>query len=359
MGLGYKSSMAPKDDKTFDIEAAQSFMRNAMIAQQVKIARWGEQGPPITAVVKGLRAVASYSTLLRLPETATYHDFLGLYIKHAIGEGWWLAEVGMPDDQAHQLIRWQRKVTQFQVLHTRGEGLQSAPGTGVIGHYYRLAFDLHTLHHQGLVQNRLIQRLKNKGNFQGARYEVAVCAAFVRAGFEISLVDEDNSPHRVCELVATHKRSSECYAVEAKSRHISGVLGHPKSGTRRSEKEPRVKSLIKDALKKVVEYPRVICIDVNYPQPAGKDAPSTWGRVVRRQVNALEALGRGPAMLVFTNSPLHYLKDDEPARETVALIMGLNERAFNPQDIGSLERDFPGLIRAANAFGISIPSQWD
>jgi hypothetical protein len=350
--------MASQDDG-LDVAAAREFLRRANMKRQSQIARWGEDGPPINTVVKGRRIVASYNQLLQLSEDASYHDFLGFYIKHALGEDWWSAEAQLPDQRAHQLILWQRKVQEFQLKHWDGAGIQGAPIKGMIGHYYRIAFDLHTLRHKGLLQERLLNRLRNRGNFQGARYEMAVCAAFVRAGFDIQLEDESQSPHKVCELVATHRASGASYAVEAKSRHVPGVLGHPRDRSRRSDKEPRVSSAIKDALKKVAAHPRVICVDVNYPVPKEMTGPLTWGPRVRRQLNALAALGRGPAVLIFTNLPHHYLHDDELVRGSEFMIMGLNEEKFDPRDFAGVDRNFPGLVRAANMFGLAIPGEWE
>jgi len=215
------------DDNSIDIEAVKAFAQKAFAERQSQFARWGEQGPPVNAVVKGQRLVASYNRIIAIPEDATYHDFLGSYIKHALGEQWWAEQANLPQDKAHQLIHWQRKVRNFQLSHSSSTGINSAPGKGVVGHYFRLAFDLHTLHHQGLVQERLIGRLRNRGNFQGARYETAVCAAFVRAGFKVELQDESTSPHKVCELVAIHKPTGISYSVEAKSRHIQASLATP------------------------------------------------------------------------------------------------------------------------------------
>lgn len=342
-----------------DIEAIKDFVERAHRERQAQIARWGEQGAPVNTVTKGIRLVASFNQILQLPEQKTYHDFLGFYIKHALGEDWWVAESQKPDTAAHQLIIWERKVEEHTLKHMKGVGLQTAPIKGVVGHYYRIAFDLHTLRHKGLLQERLLNRLRNRGNFQGARYEMAVCAAFVRAGFDINLQDESQSPHKVCELVATHIASGAAYSVEAKSRHIPGVLGHPKIRARRSNKEPRVSETIKEALRKVADHTRIICVDVNYPHAPGASAPKTWGPRVRRQVDALQALGRGPAILIFTNLPQHYLQDDELERGTEFLAMGLNEPAFEPRDIAGVESRFPGLLRTANAFGLAIPGQWD
>ena len=69
--------------------------------------------------------------------------------------------------------------------------------------YTALAYDLYTLDHQALLQTKLVKRLKVKEQFQGARYEIYVSAAFVRAGFEMNLEDENDSTTTHCEFTAT------------------------------------------------------------------------------------------------------------------------------------------------------------
>lgn len=296
---------------------------------------------------------------MQFPEDATFHDFLGAYIKLALGDDWWTTQATKSDEESHQLVGWQRKVHQFQVRHSSGKGIQSAPTKGVIGHYYRLAFDLHTIHHQGLLQERLIKRLKIADQFQGARYEVAVCAAFVRAGFDVAFEAEGKGPDKLCEFVATHRSSRASYAVEAKSRHLAGVLGRPHNLRATQKEEPNIRRLVLKALQKVAPQPKVICIDVNYPQPQGSTPEKTWGPVVRKQVDKLAANGHGPAILFFTNSPQHYLADDDLSCGDAAMVIGLSDENFRPQDKQSVERNFPGLIRTASAFAAPVPSQWE
>jgi hypothetical protein len=60
-----------------------------------------------------------------------------------------------------------------------------------------------------------VQRLRSYEAFQGARYEIAVAATFVRCGFDIEWVEEKAKKH--CEFNATHKGTGENIAVETKS----------------------------------------------------------------------------------------------------------------------------------------------
>lgn len=344
-----------------DIDAMRAALHRHWLEDQAKRQRWGEQGPILNVKIDkwGRRVVAVWNRMLQLSANATYHDFLGLYLGLAFGEDWWQSESAKSAESAHQLVLWERKLRQFERQHMRGVGLQSAPIKGVIGHFYRLAFDLHTIEHQGLLQRSLIKRLKNPDQFQGARYEVAVSAAFVRGAFKVRLEAEGKGPDKLCEFVATHNTSGASYAVEAKSRHLPGILGRPAQPARAQTVEPNVTGLITKALQKKAEHTRVICVDVNVPQAEGSSPPTTWGPVVRTQVKALENAGHGPAILIFTNSPSHYLGDGDVVRGDAAMIMGLSEPRFQPQDIKSVQEFFPGLIRVGNAFSMPVPANWE
>ena len=342
-----------------EIEALRAFMQKAWLEDQAKRRSWGETGPIPSSMVGPMRVVAVHNRLLSLPGEATYHDFLGLYIKRVMGEDWWATESAKPMDKWHEVVRWQQKVHEFQLAYqTSEDGLRSAQGRGVVGHYYQLAFDLHTIEHQGLLQGKLIKRLKIPRQFQGARHEITVSAAFVRAGFDVTFQEEGKGPEKQCDFVVNHRSSGHCYSVEAKSRHIAGVLGTPANVNRTLRTEPNIRGAITDALQKVAGHPRVICVDVNYPQPARTDPTTTWLPVVRMQVQQLEKEGCGPAILLLTNSPLHYLRDDEIARDNTAAVMALGDPNFRPEDQKSVHESYPGLIRAASAFAARIPQNW-
>ena len=338
----------------------QAFVRQQLIEEKAARRTWGESGPIPSILAWDKRIVACHNRLLSLPADATYHDFLGLYIKETLGVDWWRVEDSKSDAVAHQLIVWQRKVQRFQFAQIIGRGRDRAPTRGVVDHYYRLAFDLHTIEHQGLLQDRLVKRLRIPDQFQGARYEVITCAAFVRAGFDIRLEDESSSSVKVCEFVATHQATGKSYSVEAKSRHFGGVLGRQPTSFAVSNgpDEPNVKRLILKALAKSAEHTRVICVDVNRPQPLDTQPENTWGPVIRKQVDELEAQQFGPAILVLTNSPEHYLNDDELAHGTAAGLMAIGEPRFRPDDSSLVEANFPGLLRLISAFS-KLPKNWE
>jgi hypothetical protein len=87
-----------------------------------------------------------------------------------------------------------------------------------------LAWDVATLIHAGEPPDELIDRLRDRDNFQGARYELAIAAIIARLECSITWLDADPGLRTVkhVEFEATHRPTGQTFAVEAKSRHPSG-----------------------------------------------------------------------------------------------------------------------------------------
>jgi len=339
-----------------DIEAVKALLQEVRARRE----KWGSPGPPINDVFAGHRVVAIYNRLVTFPPEATYHDFLNVYIKEVFGEEWWLIEGTKPETERHQLVTWYMAASEYRMRNSTGGGkVLQAPMSGASAHCLRLAFNLHQIKHLGLLQESLVKRLKIPMQFQGASYETDVTAAFVRGGFEIALEPEGKGPQQLCEFVATHLATKKTYSVEAKSRHLPGVLGRPADAAPSGKQEPNVSGLIRKALQKTAAHDRIICIDVNYPQRVGPEVALTWGPVVRQQVEELEAAGHGPALLMFTNYPFHYLQPGEAADGHSFMMKGLREPRFQPNDLASVVANFPGAIDALRGFQKPVPGEWE
>lgn len=65
---------------------------------------------------------------------------------------------------------------------------------------------------------KLIERLKCRDGFQGARYEIAMAASLVRAGCDVNWINPKDAVFGVktCELIATHRLTGVSFDVEAK-----------------------------------------------------------------------------------------------------------------------------------------------
>ena len=77
-----------------------------------------------------------------------------------------------------------------------------------------LADDVYQLSHALNTTKKVLARLRDLGQFQGARYEILCASLFARCGFEIDFIDDTSK--RNPEFIA--QKDGERIAVEAKSR---------------------------------------------------------------------------------------------------------------------------------------------
>jgi hypothetical protein len=204
------------------------------------------------------------------------------------------------------------------------------------------------LEHHALLQGKLVKRLKDKHQFQGARYETYVAAAFVRAGFDVRLEDEGDRSTSHCEFTATHRATGAKYSVEAKSRRRPGFLGQPGSPKPLDEIEADVATLLVKALRKRADHERVIFIDVNVPPQEGSVFEAEWFKKVASQLRRLEETQRPddpwpPAFVFFTNHPYHYVGNEipEPGRSTIFTAMNMPD--FRQADSEVVARKYPAI----------------
>ena len=212
-------------------------------------------GRPIISVEhKGYRFVA-VGNRLHYGKWKSFADFLFNYIKVTIGSDWGNAEIAKPLGERHPLMQWYDKLCHLQIAHAGRPGeLFSTPVTGAVSAYNRLAYNLYLIAHNGKdIQTRLLARLKNKDNFQGAYYETQVAAWLIRAGFELEFENEQDTLSTHCEFTATYVSTGEKYSVEAKSRET-----RPGGSSRTPVGHQLGKALAKNA-----EHKRLVFIDLN------------------------------------------------------------------------------------------------
>lgn len=260
--------------------------------------------PIISAVFKGQRFVAVGGRLYHSTRWSTFHDFLIDYGRDVLGRDWWLAEIEKPPEHRHPVLTWFDRVSAPSGAAT---GLARVM-TGGVAAYLRLAYDLYCLKHNATVRDRLVQRLKDPAGFPGARHEVFVAAAFVRAGFTIEFEDEGDTTTSHVEFTATHQKSNRKYSVEAKH-----CAGHKRIGRRLS-----------GALRKAANHPRVVFIDLNEPDD-GSSREQMPGFVKQALKGArhfeLDRDGRSlpPAYVFMTNHPATHHLDGTAFRSSVLI----------------------------------------
>lgn len=188
--------------------------------------------------------------------------------------------------------------------------------TGVVACYLGTAYSLYLLDHNVELQDRLVRRLKNPKNFQGAYYELIVANTLIRAGFKLTLEDETDRSTKHCEFAAVSQRSGKKYWVEAKMRAVVGLLGADKSdGTKDPNPISHMISHLNAALRKPAADDRLIFIDLNTDAAVQADGKPNWTQssIARLERFERDALESGLTAYVFiSNTPFHRMLDERP-----------------------------------------------
>lgn len=243
---------------------------------------------------KGYRVRAVRSRIYLRPLSETFHEFLINLLKRTLGEAWHKAQVKLPLEKRHQIHKWYKAFADLSrsvvgdPRHRDGGSWWAEP-TGDTQALMALAYDLCHLLHRGGLPREILERLKSYGEFQSARYEIAVAATFVRAGCRIKFISEKARKH--CEFIAEDPATGATIAVEAKSRHRPGVLHYPGEVEELKALRGDVEGLVNEALKKDPgDSAFMIFIDLNVP-PVGRipiqERP--WFQDVWGSMQSLEA----------------------------------------------------------------------
>lgn len=295
--------------------------------------------------------------LISFPARSTFHDFLANYLVQYIGQGWFDKEAAKPFSARHPLSQWQDKAEQFHLRHLKPGGhTYNVEMEGVVGHYLTLAHEVFALQNAGLLQRRLVNRLLNSENFQGARYEIQVAAICLRAGFDVRLVDETVLTSTHCEFSLQFPKTGREFSVEAKSRHRRGFLGMKGQGRPLAELRPEICQHLEAALAKHADHQRIVFLDLNIPPFEGTWQDSGLADELIAQIKHFEAerddrgLPLPPAILIFTNRPAHFVADNEQAPSSAFLLTGINIPEFRASQAGfaspeaALREKWPELL---------------
>jgi hypothetical protein len=301
--------------------------------------------PQIQADYQGKKVRAVGNALHFRPAGETFHDFQINLLLWTLGEPWFDAEMAKPLEERHIILRW-RNERNVLLKASRKPGSDpkqpvTARPTGDVKALQVLADDIYQLAHALKTPRRIVERLREARQYQGARYEVAVASIFARCGFAITFVDD--SSKRNPEFVA--EKGAEKIAVEAKSRHRDGVL-HQR-GHYDAEEEPasaKIKDLYEQALgQRPGGMPFVVFVDVNLPlSPEIAPMQKRWVKEAmqafdyRRQEGNLTDPDSG---IVLTNFGWHYYRDrSSPSGEFVTVRPLHPEHPVQPETWTLLDR---------------------
>ena len=261
----------------------------------------GKGKPIISTEFAGQRVVAVGGTAYFAKNQRTFVDFLGDYIKRALGSDWGTAEIKKPLEDRHQILQWYDALCAYQRKHaSRPEGdIQESPMTGLVSAYYGLAYNLYLLQHNAELQAYLMRRIKHGNSFYAAYYETFVAAWFILAGFELAIENEQDSTRTHAEFIAT--KGGRSYSVEAKTR---------------TPQKPNydVGNQLYKALKIDAEHPRFVFIDTNIGRDIDLErfgAEVTSALTGRESKLTISGDPAPPAYVFVTNQPYHLQLDDE------------------------------------------------
>lgn len=320
---------------------------------------WGYARAPVhTATDEGHRFVIAHNSIYITPAHFTFHDFLLDYLRRRLDGPWVEREQVKGEGERHPLLDW------FAALNAmKGEAKAANPSAILrqtiappnVYDMLRTAFDLFIVHDSGRLEESLVKRLTANQEFGGARYELAVAACFIRAGFKLTLIDPSKGKGRPCEFVAESRDGSEVYSVEAKSRQRPGIFGFPGVKGDPAQLRLDVGRLVRAALSKDADHDRVICIDISLPAAPQGSIPK-WIHELDQMVKELAREEGPPAYILSTNSPNRYLPDEAvPVADAVGLVSHKMPAAGADILIAR-----PALSRVVQAWaeGDRVPSRW-
>ena len=233
------------------------------------------------------------------PIEESFHEFLAGVVKWALGQEWWDEQSEVPAEDRHIVLSWAADWVGFTTARTdeahadAGQPTFSADALGSLWALVNFGYDFYCLLQTGRVPKELIKRLRNRDQFQGARYEVAVAAIMKRAGFDLVFLDDAKITEKHSEFIAADRHSSVRLAVEAKSRHRPGVL-HTEGEFQYDGDWKGLARLVRDALAKASPgLPLVVFVDVNLPFTKGSSPDEKPWFVDLRL--AMEAAGKPTA----------------------------------------------------------------
>lgn len=261
-----------------------------------------------------------HTVYLNRPPSETFHEFIIYFLRHSFGEDWWKENTDTHDK--HFIVKCFLHFLDWRKEHLTRDlqvenALYAAYPDGLSRSLLALAFDIVSLEHTQKLPEQLKNRLKNKDQYQGARYEIAIAAIFARLDCEISFFDEMEKGAKHCEFIAKHRPTGTEIAVEVKSRHRRGVIHM--SGSASEEKLLRgdVHHLLKEALEQNPgDKPFMIFLDLNSPlTPSVQIQDKPWFKDIWRMMEGYGApTPESPDpfnAVFFTNYSFHYQTDKE------------------------------------------------
>ena len=327
-------------------------------ADRVRRARYGEVKPILNADYKGYKVVAVGDRIHFSKQWRTFPDFLEDYIKQVFDPEWFTAELRKPLVERHQILEWYDAKCRFMQQQELGpDGLCKFIPNAAPRAYWLLSYDLYTVKHHAELQAAVVNRLKLKDHFQGARHELFAAATCIRAGYEIAFEDETDKTRKHTEFIATHRPTGQKIAVEAKSKRRRGVLGYPGDLPQPFTIRVDIERLLEKAFNKPVIHPYVVFLDLNLPPTGRRLLESRWFTEIGDTITQVAARSgdRDPfSLIVLSNFPDNYATA-EPGQQAVEIVTTIGK---HPQVHAAHREAIVAIHHAAVKFG-NVPNRFD
>lgn len=295
-------------------EVSQALQRNEA-KLRIKEVQQG-LGRPIVSLKHGKHQIVAVGSQIHYSSNwKTFIDFLGDYIKRKLPPEWGNSEIKKPLADRHPIMQWYEAVCRIQADSIKEPGQPASMEVlGALASYYGLAYALYLIDHNVDLQDRLIARLKDRSNFQGAYYELVVARALILAGFSLTLEDESDRGSQHCEFSAISIKTGKKYWIEAKMRSVAGIMGKTEvdGATSRKAENPISKLInhLSAALRKPADSQRMIFIDINTEMPVDVSIDNRPGFIdsINRRLQKYEKESLEPgksAYLFITNMTFH------------------------------------------------------
>lgn len=211
----------------------------------------------------------------------TFHEILIDHLNTTLGKDWIETQAKLPLDDRHFIYECFNETDAFfkskgLAIRKETEDLNSVAPNGYVQSLITLAFDVYLLANAGVLDIKLLNRLKLKDQYQGARYEISVASTFVKAGWIIEWC-KDIRGVKIPEFIATSPDGKYKVAVEAKSKRRDGILHKDGVFDPTNAEKGNMLYLYTEALgKETFGLPYAIFLDINSPQKIAKGNKEHW-----------------------------------------------------------------------------------
>lgn len=293
------------------------------------------------------------------PPQETFHEFIVFILQQNLGKVWWDEQKTETDKhfimqcfEAFGALKPAAAIPENQL----GEHLWSAEMDGPTKYLLALAFDIASLQNAQPIPESLMNRLRHKDQFQGARYELGIAAIFARLGFEVDILDDVTPPGvKHCEFIATNRETGLEVAVEVKSRHRPGVLHTAGDYDQAKAMRGDVERLFHAALEQAPgDKPFLVFIDVNAPFAGSAEAlQQGWYKdiqaMLRKEIASAPKTPTVATAVYITNYAFHYQHNKAGGHEVSEHVSSRPQHSINNQLF------YEDLARALQHYG-SVPS---